>query len=307
MWSAAGQDLLRQQEHAQAEAEAAAEVAAGDFTCSMSSWSFSGDAPAPPIPVMKKPDPVATAIALRSRATGKYVAAMTENRQGERELTADWCQISIEAVWSLHDNGDGSHALIGSGNPAALTRCGKGDTCGSGTAGGVGTGDQGSTNAAWRIIGTPDGGYIFQAADASPMWPATGLMLAPTGLEPTTYDGQLLMSGTMSDVVASNVSVTAGCAVVLEETCLPWRGQSTYTCAKHCSMHPDSHDADGGAESKANWGCKVKPGMPKDFKKICESELTPKQCLVANATCVWKPPPPIPPPPAGCTAAEVEG
>ena len=71
MWSAAGQELLRQEEHAEAEAEA--ETA--DFTCSMSSWSFGSNAPAQPVPVMKKPDHVATAIALRSRATEKYVAA----------------------------------------------------------------------------------------------------------------------------------------------------------------------------------------------------------------------------------------
>ena len=41
---------------------------------------------------------MATAIALKSRATGKYVAAMTANRQGVGEVTASWCHISIEAV-----------------------------------------------------------------------------------------------------------------------------------------------------------------------------------------------------------------
>jgi hypothetical protein len=304
MWSAAGQELLQQEEHAEAEAEAEAEAA--DFMCSMSSWSFGSDAPAPPVPVMKTPDPVATAIALRSRATGKYVAAMTANTQGEGEVTADWCHISIEAAWNLLDNDDGSYDLIGSGNTATIARCGKGASCQSGTAGGIGTGNHGSPNSAWRIIGTPDGGYVFQAADALPTWPATGLMLAPTGREPTTYDGQLLMSGGMGDLAASNVSVSVGCAAVLEDTCLPWLGQATYTCAKHCSTHPDGHEGIEEADSEAKWGCTVKPGMPKDFKKVCASELTPKQCDVVNATCVWKTPPPTPPP-AGCTAAEVEG
>ena len=308
MWSAAGQEPLRQQEeHAQAEAQAAAEAeAAADFTCSFSSWSFSSNVPAPPVPVMKQPDPVATAVALRSRATGKYVAAMTANKQGEGEVTAGWCHISIEAVWNLYDNGDGSHALIGSGNSAALARCGKGESgsCG-GTAGGVGTGSHSSPSSAWRIIGTPDGGYVFQAAD-SPTWPATGLMLAPTGREPTTYDGQLLMSGGMDDLAASNASVSAGCAVMLEDTCLPWLGQPTHTCIKHCSTHPGGHEADEEAHTAVKYGCKVKPGLPKDYKELCASKLSPKQCDVVNATCVWKAQPPMPPP-AGCTAAEVGG
>ena len=310
LWSAAGRELMRQQEAAEAAADAEAE----GFECSMSSWGFSTDAPPPPIPVVPpKPDPVATAIALKSRATGKYVAAMTANRQGVGEVTASWCHISIEAVVTLSDNEDGSYNLHQVGNDGVLAHCGGGgggpdDNCDTDTESGVGVGNAGSPSAPWRILGTPDGGYAFMAADASPAWPATGLLLAPTGQQQTTYDGQLLWSGGMGALTAPNGSnVSAGCAAVLESKCLPWRGVDTYTCAKHCSTHPNSAEPRGTGGATAAWGCHVKPGFPKDYEKVCESKLSARACAVLNATCDWHAPPPLPPAPPGCTASEVEG
>ena len=171
----------------------------------------------------------------------------------------------------------------------------------AGTDGGVGIGRQGSNGTGWRMIGTPDGGYIVQAPEAALRWPATGLLLAPTGQEPTTYDGQLLWTGDHRQVASSNASVSSGCAAVLEDKCLPWRGEPTITCAKHCSVAaPDL------TKETAAPGCHVDPGLPKAYGKICRAATTPAACAKFNATCHWVQPPPLRPPP-GCTAAEVQG
>ena len=309
------------------------------LTCSMSSWVFEGPPPpltpavaaaaaAPPTAaaavatsaaagavavaaaLSETPDPVATMVALRSRTTGKYVAAMTENRQGDGEVTAGWCHISIEAAWALSETKDGSYNFNAVFNTGALARCDQSSNqeCSSGTQGGVGIryiegggSSPGSKAADWRMIGTPDGGVILQAAEAALSWPPTKLLLAPTGLTPTTYDGQLLYTGDHHQIASTN-NVSHSCAAVLQDKCLPWLGEPTVTCAKHCSMGgPAGH----GEKKKDKPGCKVNPGLPKPYRQICDAATTPTACARFNATCHWVEPPPLSPPP-GCTAGEVQ-
>jgi hypothetical protein len=256
---------------------------------------------APALP--SRPDPVATMVALRSRATGKYVAAMTANRQGAGELTASWCHISIEYSWALSETKDGSYNFNGQAGSGAIGRCDQSSDqeCSSGTEGGVGIAKQGSKAADWKMIGTPDGGVVLQAAEAALSWPPTQLLLAPTGEEPTTYDGQLLYTGEYRQITSTS-NVSRSCAVVLQDKCLPWLGQPTITCAKHCSVGgADEH----GEKELEKPGCKVNPGLPKSYRQICDAATTPTACARFNATCHWVQPPPLPPPP-GCTAGEVQ-
>jgi hypothetical protein len=313
-----------------ANSQVPADDGSASLKCSMSSWVFGRPDPTRPQPRVsspqapaaptRKPDPVATHVALRSRATGKYVAAMTANRQGMGEVTAAWCHVSIETAFALSQSDDGAYSFNTMGSDGALARCDKTnqDQCSSGTDGGVGISgraDDGREHRYpqlnWRLIGTPDGGVIVQAAEAALSWPPTGLLLAPTGEEPTTYDGQLLFTGDYRQITAgsnSSQQVSRGCAAVLQDRCLPWLGEPTITCAKHCSMgQPDMRagalDSDAHKEKP---GCNLNRGLPKSYRQVCAEATSPAACLRFNATCHWVEPPALPPP-EGCTAAEVQG